>query len=91
MTPSRLPSIHVEKFLAKERHDDGPVCKDASSQRLERLLRRRVVLILDEDLADARVIPGACRARNLDLQDLAVLGAFFLDVFLDLCSKVELA
>lgn len=70
---ARLPGIDVEQFLTKERHDDRPVRKDAPSQRLERLLRRRIVFILDENLADTGVIPGTCRARDLDLQDLAVL------------------
>lgn len=79
----QLPSIHIEQLLAKERHHHSPVRKDAARQRLERFLRSRIVLVLDKDLADAGVIPGASRARNLDLQDLAVLGALFFDVFLD--------
>lgn len=65
------------------RDDDSAASELATGQCFESLLGLLRSLILDIDLANAGV--GACtaRARDLDFDDLAVLGTLVLDVFFD--------
>lgn len=49
-------------------------------------MRRRLIRVLDVDLADTRVGTSTAGTRDLDLEDLTVLGALILDIFFDIYS-----
>jgi hypothetical protein len=86
---AQLPRIDIEQLLRKVGGDNRAVSKLATGQRLDGLLSFIYVGILDKNLANTGVDTGAGGTRDLDLLDLAILGALFLYVFLDFCNRIS--
>jgi hypothetical protein len=82
----RLPGIDIEVFLREVGGHNSAARELPSSKRLDSLLRSVEIGVFDEDFSDAWVDASAARARNLDVEDLPVFGAFLFNVFFDLCN-----
>jgi hypothetical protein len=86
---AHLPCIHVEAFLGELSSDNGSPRELATSKRLDSLLCRLSVLVLDVDLANTEVGTGTGGTRNLGFDDGSVLAALLFNVFLDFCELVS--
>ena len=82
-TISYLPGINVKAFLRKLCCDNGSPRELTTGKRLDSLLRRLCILVLDVDLANTEVDAGTGGAGDLGLDDGSVLAALLFDVFLD--------
>jgi len=88
-TISYLPGINVKAFFRELRCDNGSPRELTTGKRLDSLLRRLCILVLDVDLANTEVDAGTSGAGNLGLDDGSVLAALLFDVFLDFYSMLE--
>lgn len=77
--------VHVRgrAYLAKKGNNNGTVRKLPSSQGPQSLLSRFRSVIFDEDLSDTLVLLRRLRSGNLELQDVSILAAFFVNVLVD--------
>ena len=80
---AQLPRIDIEALFRKVCCDDCSPRELATSKSLDRALCRLNVLVLDIDLSITDAGASACGARDLGLNDRAVLLALFFHVFLD--------
>jgi hypothetical protein len=79
-----MPKAKIETHLWEVRGNDGSVRELPPRQRPQRLRRGLVCLELDVDLADAGRLPAAADGpRDNNLGNVAVFGAFFVDVLFD--------
>ena len=81
-----LQNINVEALLEELSSDNGSPRELATGKRLDSLLCRVGILVLDVDLANTEVDASSSRAGDLDLDDGAVFAALLFDIFLNFCD-----